>query len=537
MICLITTIGYLIKYLMNFVIDYFIIYIYKNDKYDKRLFLRYTMYTYIISLFFSTLLYQFYKVSIFGEEMEQKKDTEGEDKNKNVKISQICGYIIYSERMQLKDSLNSPDSSKKNCCVLCCESFDNCCDVTFCHYLYPILNFFSCGFFGEISCQFCKRCRYRPNDYEKNEVVFRYCYKAQRKSYWCNKFFTNETQEKIFPHMIEYFLLVLLTVGFEKQYEKYKNQNIYRKTWITIFISTFILFLYLTLSFAKTFIKQNEETEEEIKNEKKGKEIWSTKKNKKESKIESITKFSNEIINGTHAIVLFNGVFSLVFSSFYLSYMSEDIKSFFFKDNINIILMPILMNKFYYFTLNYYCIYTSEKEKKFELISSSSLISFYIAIWNLVITLIKFVIPDENVNEGYNYFNILYIIQIIFSIIPSFIVALFLLLCLIATSGIIGCFNDDCSCQECREDIYIHKFLFCLCSFICCLGGIWIKADSVIEYTCECYYCDFCDKYCEVYCLENVMFCNCCCCNNDSICYKKECYNNCNYCKICGCFE
>ena len=105
--------------------------------------------------------------------------------------------------------------------------------------------------------------------------------------------------------------------------------------------------------------------------------------------------------------------------------MSEDTKSFFFKDNINIIFMPILMNKFYYFTLNYYCTYTSETTKKFQLISSSALISFYILLFNGVMKVLKAIIPDDN-NNKFNYFNIFYFIQIISSIIPAFVVMIFI---------------------------------------------------------------------------------------------------------------
>ena len=101
-----------------------------------------------------------------------------------------------------------------------------------------------------------------------------------------------------------------------------------------------------------------------------------------------ISKLSNDILNGTHGIVLFNSVFSIIFSSLYLSNISDNIKKYIFEDNINIIFIPILLNKFYYFTLNYYCIYTAEKNNKFELISTSSLVSFYIIIWNLALTFI-----------------------------------------------------------------------------------------------------------------------------------------------------
>ena len=67
--------------------------------------------------------------------------------------------------------------------------------------------------------------------------------------------------------------------------------------------------------------------------------------------------------------------------------------------------MPILMNKFYYFTLNYYCIYTSEDIKKFDIIPGSSLISIYISIWDFILSLIKSNIPDEYGTNDYNYFS------------------------------------------------------------------------------------------------------------------------------------
>ena len=95
-----------------------------------------------------------------------------------------------------------------------------------------------------------------------------------------------------------------------------------------------------------------------------------TDKGQKVKKFDLITKLSNELLGGTHGILLFNGVFSLIFSSFYLSHMSDEVKGYLFKDNLNIIFIPILMNKFYYFTLNYYCIYQAEKNKKFEIISN-----------------------------------------------------------------------------------------------------------------------------------------------------------------------
>ena len=54
----------------------------------------------------------------------------------------------------------------------------------------------------------------------------------------------------------------------------------------------------------------------------------------------------------------------------------------------------------------------------------------------MIITLIKWSIPNENSTEDYNYFNILYIIQIIFSSLPSLGVVIFILVGFFISSGL-----------------------------------------------------------------------------------------------------
>ena len=106
-----------------------------------------------------------------------------------------------------------------------------------------------------------------------------------------------------------------------------------------VFITTFFLFFYLTLSF-NTFIS-----------------FFSESKNNK-NKYNIINKISNGILDGIHGILLFNGVFSLILSSLYIFDNNYTIfKSHYF------IFIPILMNKFFYFTLIYYCISYSESKK------------------------------------------------------------------------------------------------------------------------------------------------------------------------------
>ena len=216
MICITTILGYLGKYLINLFMEIFLIHIYGNN-YNKRDFLFYLIYLYAISLVFSILLYQLYKVCIFEYDSFESEDSEGKEKGKEIKICEKYGYIIYSEKKKPKVTQG------KNCCKLCCESFQNCCNKTACN-IVAVLND-SCGcyycccdcgvcvcceWFIDSECYtnfvnscmkpkcYCSLCEYDTYDYAKDQEVFRYCYKAQRKSYWCNKFVTNETQKKFF---------------------------------------------------------------------------------------------------------------------------------------------------------------------------------------------------------------------------------------------------------------------------------------------------------------------------------------------------
>ena len=53
--------------------------------------------------------------------------------------------------------------------------------------------------------------------------------------------------------MIEYFLLQLTTIALEIQYEKYKSWHVHIKTYILVFLLSFILFIYFTISFSRFF--------------------------------------------------------------------------------------------------------------------------------------------------------------------------------------------------------------------------------------------------------------------------------------------
>ena len=88
----------------------------------------------------------------------------------------------------------------------------------------------------------------------------------------------------------------------------------------------------------------------------------------------------------------------------------------------------------------------------------SLLISFYIALFNLILTGIKFIIPDDSNSDDYDYYKILYIIQIISSSIPALFIAIFLIVGLCQTSGLAG-YLDECNCKDCAKNFSLHKFL------------------------------------------------------------------------------
>ena len=207
-------------------------------------------------------------------------------------------------------------------------------------------------------------------------------------------------------------------------------------------------------------------------------------------------KVSNGILDGAHGILIFNGAFSLVISALYLSNKYDDI----FKTH-NLIFVPILMNKFYYFTLIFFCVSFSEEKKKFEIISGSTLISIYLTIWDLIISLIR----------NHSSLYALYITQIVFSSIPSLVLIGFIIIVFCA-----GIFGES----FCSERL---KSYFCLLSYCFCFGGFWYKEDTCDKIkACNCGCCQI-DCY---YCFEFLDYCDCC-----------DCFMCCSCCDCCTCYD
>ena len=492
----------------------------------------------------SILLYSFFVCIFDKREISQDEEIQ---KNK-YRVCEICGYIIYSQNI-----IFDPYPPKCQCLRLSCETFINCINMAVCTIgKCKCCNTCNCDdeliiknqakndeefkYLMEQQNKICRNCclEYKEEDYLKNQQFFCYCYQAQRKHYWVNKFLTNDIQKKLFPFMGEYFILQILICAFEKQYLQQFEDNIEIKSnsnstnftnninlinfnnfgnnsnnnsisndsnnfllndlysFLT-FILTFFLFFYFTLSFAKID------------------DFLTIKKDKEEKAELDINRLSLGILDGTHGVLIFDGLFTLIFSSLYLNDSENPIF-----DNKNFLLVPILMNKFYYFTLIFYCISYSEEKRKFELISSSTLISIYIFIINSIVSLIRNYIPLKP----------LHIIQLVFSCCFPCLLIIFIIFILF--------YEIFYNQTKCAGKLAI---LCCYASFIFFFGGFWITPEfierfesSISEENFDC----SADCFCECcFCLFD-----CCYCLNSLPCCRTLCPEvMCSCCKCCICYD
>ena len=372
---------------------------------DKKIFDKYYLfcyyYPYILSIllyFFLWLFFDFLPKKCLKNNEEKKIELEGnndkikeENKNNNDNnerpkdnmihsycICHICGYVYYRENIR-----NDIQWYKRffNCVldffILSIQSIGECLNLTLC----KSINHIFCNKKNKCNC-LCDCCKnngkYKRN-YNKLNERYCYCYKEERKHKWFYNYITSEAHIKIIPYMLGYYLMQITTLSFEKEYQskpfdlKIENYSdniyavdnlikIYKYRDTLIYISTFFVFLLLIILL-----------------------IIKSKKNVK-------------LLDGIYTGIIINSIVSLIFSFEYILNKKNKIKDF--------ILIPVLLNKFYFFILNYYTSWISEELKGDNLISISILISIHIMIWNGIIIMIKAYVPN----------NLLIIIQIFLSI-------------------------------------------------------------------------------------------------------------------------
>jgi hypothetical protein len=380
--------------------------------------------------------------------------------------------------------------------------------------------------------------------YDKKDECFCFCYQERRKSNWFYKYINNHITRTIFPYIIEYFCLRFTTIGFERKCKLISRNNIINNTndtnynntnpineteinnstnfiylnifrylannfteevnndsnsidiiFIYTFLGSFILFFYFTISFSR-LIKQT----------------FDRKENPEKRII--FVELSEEILLGSHGIYIFNAVFSLVFSIVELSTNNlTDI----IEKSFNFLFIPILVNKFFYFTINFYILSFLEATKGLDLIPISSVISAYFSIGEIFIDFVGEYPNEDNI-------KILYIIQIIFSILGSLIVIF--MICSIF-------------CIFCTSLKLLFKCLFCCFSFLFCFSGFCFDYehcdDEESNRCCDCSEITYNFYYCSMN--KGVCDCDCCCCDLESPCYSDYCLYNCSDwdCGLCCC--
>ena len=472
---------------------------------------------------------------------EKKEEEEKVEKKIGYKVCEIFGCTFYCEKITLN---NNPLCCLVECFLLFLLTLLDCIQLayhSFCQYLHKMFCF--CRVDDDEKLDF-SNMKYV---FRKNSECFCYCYQTKRFQYWIHEYLTSDIQKQIFPYMIEYFILKLLTISFEKKYfdlinneNSYPHQNSTNETNYTYFIEeyyyfsnstnngtnnnengnnilkieelytmitfigTFILFFYFTLSIQPI--------------------INNFKDKKKKNKLVKTMTLSSEILDGTHGLLIFNGFFTLFFSSLYLS---DNNNKIFTKKYLY--LVPFLMNKFYYFTLTYYCISYSEAKKKYDLISGSTLISLYLFILEIITSSIR---DNSNLKS-------LYITQIILACLLPCLIFLFY-------------FCSFAIYTMCTQKFsYCFIFLLCFLSHICCFGGFYwwyienqlescmIGENGDLKCDCEKCNCNSCRNSSTCYCcfdFLNFFKCfDCFCCKN-TCCYCCVCCKCYDCCHCCSCF-
>ena len=449
------------------------------NKIKKQYFLDFCS-VYILFIIFSIILYSIFKCCALTkkEEIEEKFDLDYKISNKGsfsshsynesktkIKLScyeKLCVWKIFFEIFNflfyLESTIVHKSRPKTRFCKLCGETIKNYCDNACCNVINCRQN--------KLKCCCCCCCDYNEDDYDKDIQCFCYCYQEKGCCSFIDKFITNETQKEILPCMILYFFLNLITIGSEKEFSDYKDIE-YRNKLVSVQIYIFLISFFTTILiyiFFSTCIKKQQK---KIQNEKVNSGI-----------ISRFMKNSNFILVEEYYLFFYTSSLSFFSAIIHLEDKGnkDEIESYIYKRMI--IYYTILMKRYFFFSLNYYCTSISESKRGNEmLLSQSTLITIYLFINNIIISFIQRILFDNNEN---NYDN-LYRIQLFFSII--FVIIFYFLI--------------------------INNIIFFLCK-----------------------------KFKLYYCVEGICLCHCCCCNEDSIChccYCHCCEENCSYCDCCDC--
>lgn len=301
----------------------------------------------------SLVFYIIYKYFLFNYKKKKNKI--------NKSSSELFGYVIYSKIIEADDI----------CCCECCEDCKICCQT---------LNYSLCCYICSCNCCcktiLCCKCnkekimkenQYRirkPKDMNKIETIC-ILYRVTGKCNWLGKILTNT---KIYYLVCLLYFALIINMGFEDRFwnnidnNTGGGKNIYLTNGIVLL---YILFLY--------FLNQI---------------IWKIFEKR-------LVKKDNEIIDiysfkGTSIYFTFQPIVSIIISGLVYFRKINKIENYF----LSIAIGGSIYIKIY--VLEFLSFYFEQNFRSLSLLSSSTIISFYLFIWDIFLFILDIADADNN---------------------------------------------------------------------------------------------------------------------------------------------
>ena len=438
-----------------------------NYKLNQNIFI-YINLIYIGCILISVIFYSFLMCCFFQSKKKEKEKSEccSCDCCLWNTICEICGCVIYSERVILE---RKEKSSK--CCRLCCETISHfCCDV--------ICNICNCrtNDTEHLCCNCCDCCDFKEKHFEKGRQCFCYCYQEKGFCFWANKFFINDIQKEIVLCVFFCFLSRIASIGCEVKYESIledKKINIIDEmpTYLITLGTFFIFFSSILLAFntlktaEKIFSKMDDEVLDNFCTY-----IKST--------VFMFIKKLNINFIGIFILLSFNIIFgynyglNILFKEFEDEIFGLD-KTFNERSSLYSI---ILFKTYLVFLINYYCLIIAKNRINFEfLFSQTILVTIYLIICDFAIYGIKILLKAFQ-DFPLNAFWLQFIISSAIGLVLFIIYFRFIYFVCISLFPFCQYLKGICICQiccckknsSCYNECCELKCSNCNCSYICC---------------------------------------------------------------------
>ena len=371
---------------------------------------------------------------------------------------EICGCIIYSERLLLEK-----DSNHKGCFQLFCETINNYCNNAIC-------NMCNCRKNNKNLCCCCCCsccCIYQEIHFEKNKQCFCYCYQEKGFCDYINKFIINETQREIIFCSLLYFISKLATNGSEKRYNIIlKDNNIFDEVQ-NFYFSLLICFFVITELIIQQDCNKCRKKKSIFEDEDEELHKWIGKAKKHTNDIfVKFTKKLNKTLLGIIEIFFINIVLGFFYSYYYLiGRYQNDADELLGKMYLY---FHIIINAYFTFLLNYYCLIVAKSKTIFEfLFTQTILVTIYITISDFFIKGINLI--SQNINFYLWIQMIITGIILIILIFNSFRYVFINKRWIRYKKGI--CICRCCCCDDenfCYSECCDSKCSSCNCRYLCC---------------------------------------------------------------------